>query len=282
VLTILHASDLQCGRPYRPHAADALVRLAHDVGPDVVVIAGDLTQRAKRREYATAVSLIERLPRVPVVVTPGNHDVPLWRVWERVFAPYLNWRRTFGSALDTATRVPGATVVALNSSAPRRAIVGGRLDARQLDFAARAFADASDADTRVLVVHHHFVPTPAGDGGRPLPSAEKLARSIEEMGVDLVLGGHVHQAHIRSSSDLTGSSAPGVPLVACGTTTSRRGRGPEASRNSLNVVRIGAADIEVRPHLLEPGGEAFVPSPPVVLPRPRRHRVGTASPRLET
>lgn len=268
-LTILHASDLQCGRPYLPRAADALVRLAGRLEPDAVVIAGDLTQRAKAREYRAAKALMERLPRVPTVVTPGNHDVPLYRVWERLFAPYRNWRTHVASELDTVTRVAGATLVALNSSAPLRAIVAGHIDEQQVELARTAFAAAPTGDLRVLVIHHHFVPTPDGKGGRPLPGAAALARAFESMGVDLVLGGHVHRTQVRTSRDLVPGDGPGVPLVACGTTTSRRGRGPEAGRNSLNVVRLGPRDIEITPYLLGPGDGDFRSTDPIVLPRPQ-------------
>lgn len=268
MLTVLHTSDLQCGRPFRPDAADALIRLAHSASPDVVVVAGDLTQRAKRREYAVARSVLDRLPSVPVVVTPGNHDVPLFRLWERIALPYRNWRAAINPELNSVTSIRGATFVALNSSAPRRAIVNGRVDGPQLRFARTAFESASGTDVRALVIHHHFVPVPDRTDGRPLPGAADLAAEIESMEVDLVLGGHVHQTHITSTSDLLGDrDRPGVPLITCGTTTSWRGRGPETDLNSLNVVTIHEDRIEVLPHLRADGGADFEPREPVVLPR---------------
>jgi len=92
------------------------------------------------------------------------------------------------------------------------------------------------------------------------------------MGVDLVLGGHVHHLNVTTSRALLPESGrAGIPLVASGTTTSRRGRGPEAGRNSLNVVRVGTREIEVVPHFLEPGEEAFLPATPILLERPRLH-----------
>jgi len=272
MLTLLHTSDLQCGRPFRPHASEALVRFAHRLGPDVVVIAGDLTQRAKVREFRTAKALIERLPAVPVLVTPGNHDVPLYRIWERALAPYRNWKAFMSPDLNVAVRHPGATFVTLNSSAPHRAIVNGRLDASQLEMAQRAFAAAPGADARVLVIHHHFVPAPDAGAGPPLPGARGLVEAFEAMGIDLVLGGHVHETHVSTSRALlAGRDGPGVPLVACGTTTSRRGRGAEKGINSLNVVRLGAQEVEVVPHLLANGAADFLPMEPIRIPR---HRAG--------
>jgi hypothetical protein len=89
------------------------------------------------------------------------------------------------------------------------------------------------------------------------------------MQVDLVLGGHVHRTQVRTSRDLAPGSSDGIPLIACGTTTSRRGRGPEEGLNSLNVVRVRPRDVEVRPHVLQVGASDFEPVDPIVLPRGR-------------
>lgn len=268
MLTVLHASDLQCGRPYRPAAGDALVAKAEETDPDVIVLSGDLTQRAKKREYALVRSLLDRLPAVPTIVTPGNHDVPLFRVVERAFMPYRNWRRSISPVLDTVKRVDGATFVALNSSAPRRALVNGRIDDDQVDFARSAFEAAPEGDVRALVIHHHFVRVADRTDGRPLPRAKELVASFEAMGVDFVLGGHVHQTHLYTSSHLLGERAePGLPFITCGTTTSWRGRGAEEDLNSLNLIRVGPQEIEVTPHLMDESGPGFEAQAPVVLPR---------------
>jgi len=262
----------QVGTPYRPEVARAFLGLARSLAPDLVVIAGDLTQRAKAREYRVVRAFLDELAPLPVVVTPGNHDVPLYRFWERLLTPYAKWRRFVGAELDTVTRIPGATVVALNSSAPRRAIVGGRIHASQVALARNAFRDAASDDARILVVHHHFLPTPDGLGGRPLPGAAELLRSFEDMGVDLVLGGHVHQTHLRTSREVVSGSGEGIPLVACGTTASSRGRGPETGVNSLNLVHLDGEGVEVVPHRFDPARDLFVPGPT------RTFRGGAASP----
>lgn len=256
-LTVLHTSDYQIGRPYLPKAADAMIELAESVGPDVVVASGDLTQRAKRSEFEGARELLDRFGDVPVVVTPGNHDVPVYRALERFTTPYRNWRRFSGSPeLDTVTRVPEATFVALSSAAPYRAVVSGRLRARQMAFAHRVFRQAPVEHHRIVVVHHHFVPVDGGGAGRPLSGAVELLEEFEAMGVSAILGGHVHQLHMHPSSILTGS-ARSVPVLSTGTATSRRGRGAEAAMNSLSVLRFSDAEVEVTPYEREVGGGAF-------------------------
>ncbi len=269
-MLLLHGSDLQIGKPYRPGAAEAFLEAVRTLEPELIVVSGDLTQRAKVREFRTARAFLDALEETaPVVVTPGNHDVPLYRVWERLLAPYRNWRRFIATELDSVLRAGPATVVALNSSAPRRAIVGGRLDSEQIDFARRAFASAPSGDARIVVVHHHFVPTPTGDGGRPLPGARALLEAFEQMGVDLILGGHVHQTHITTSRALVEGDGPGIPIVACGTTASSRGRGPEEGRNTLDVLRMETGRIEVVPHLFDPERGRFVAGEPRTFPRVR-------------
>jgi 3',5'-cyclic AMP phosphodiesterase CpdA len=269
-MVILHGSDLQVGRPFLPDRAEAFLGLARGLAPDLVVVSGDLTQRAKSGEYRMARELLTALQPLPVVVTPGNHDVPLYRVWERAVVPYRNWRRFISADLDSVTRLDGATVVALNSSAPRRAVVGGRLDRRQLSLARRAFVDVGESDHRILVVHHHWVPTPDRSGGRPLPGAASLLRELETMGVDLVLGGHVHQTHLSTSRALVPGEEPGVPLVACGTTTSSRGRGPEAGANTSNVIRVEGSGVEIRPHRFDSRTRRFEPVGALTFPLPGR------------
>ena len=104
-LKILHGSDLQVGKPFRPRAAEAFRRLALEVEPHLIVVSGDLTQRAKQREFRAAWEFLQRLPTVPLVVTLGNHDVPLYRVWERVLLPYWHWSREIPRDRDSVAQV---------------------------------------------------------------------------------------------------------------------------------------------------------------------------------
>jgi len=271
-LTVFHASDFQVGTPYLEHAAAAMVRLFEAVAPDVVVVSGDLTQRAKVSEFALARRVLDEFGEtVPIVLTPGNHDVPLYRFLERLVIPHRNWRRFAGiDALDTVTRVEGGTFVALNSSAPRRAIVNGRIDDEQLDFARRAFEESPEGDVRVVVTHHHFVSAPGGEGGAPLPRASLIVNAFSDMEVDAVLGGHVHQLHLSTSAELGGTSPPPLPILATGTATSRRGRGIETGWNSICVHRFSSEGLTVMPYRREPDGAEFEPLAPVTFDLRRR------------
>jgi len=267
MLKILHASDLQVGKPFRARAGEAFIQLAFDIKPHFIVVSGDLTQRAKRTEFRAAWALLKRLPTVPLVVTPGNHDVPLFRFWERVLFPYWHWNRQIPRDRDSVAQVAGSVIVGLDSASPLRAIVNGRISRGQLAFARKQFEGAPRGAVRVLVIHHHFVRPPGGEGGAPLPGAQGILRQVEDMGVDLVLGGHVHASNVATSRDLIPGEGTGVPLITAGTTTSRRGRGEERRRNSANLVHVFDDRVDVIPHFFESRGAGFEPGPSTSVAR---------------
>lgn len=274
MVTLVHASDIHFGKPHLPHVAEAFLASVRSVDPHAVVVSGDLTQRAKDHEFRAAAEYLEALAEagsapVPVVVTPGNHDVPLYRVVERVFEPYRNYRRHIARELDTVTRIPGMTLVALNSSAPRRAIVNGRLDREQLDFAREAFRGSPPSDVKVLVAHHHLAPAPDYEGDNPLPGAKQVLESLKEMGVEMVLGGHLHRGYIVNSLDVyPGEDRDhGVVVVHSGTTTSARGRARERLKNSFNVIHVAGDHLDITHHTFHPEDGVFRPLSRHLFPR---------------
>ncbi|MBT8336143.1 MAG: metallophosphoesterase [Gemmatimonadetes bacterium] len=271
-MDFVHASDIHFGEPHRPAAAEAFIEAAHRLDPDAVVISGDFTQRAKVAEYEAAAAFLERLPDVPTVVTPGNHDVPVYRIFERLLAPHRNYRQYISDELDSVTRIQGATFVSLDSTAPHTAIVNGRIRRRQLDFAREAFAASPPEDVRILVAHHHFAPAPDYEGDRSMPGARNVLDALTEMGVELVLGGHLHRAYIGNSLDVFPGRRrdQGVTIVQSGTTTSGRGRAREREKNSFNRIRIGSRAVEITHYMLFEQTGRFEPFSLHAFPRRRQ------------
>lgn len=264
VFTILHGSDLHFGRPHAPEAATDFLTLAHAVSPDLIALSGDFTQRARNREYEAAAAYLKRLPQVPMVVTPGNHDVPLYRLWERASAPFRNYRRWIAAELDSEHDLGGAVVVALNTTTPDRTIVNGNVDDEQLERAEAAFARAGNGGLRALVVHHALVGAPGGDRIAALPRARRIVDRLAGMGVELVLFGHLHRAFI--SVGVPNADSP-VLLVCSGTTASDRGRGREKGKNSCNLVRVTNDRIAVTRYLRSSSTDGFRPVARETFPR---------------
>ena len=264
-MIIFHASDIHFGKPHLPELSEALVRFVHDLGPDAAVISGDLTQRARAGEYRDARTFLDALAPTPLITTAGNHDVPLYRIWERVFAPYRNYRSIIGPDLDAVLDIEGkgvpggARFVALDSSAPRRAIVNGRVTARQLEFADESFAAAPAGALRVLVVHHNLVDPGDGPKAPPLRGAGRILDRLPRWGVDLVLSGHIHRSYLGGGGEGAGPDG-GVPVILAGTASSNRGRGRERGRNSFNLIRVGESGIEAKVYLYSRDAGGFQPA----------------------
>ena len=268
MIRILHGSDIHFGKPHVPRVADALQEAARTLDPDIIVLSGDFTQRAKIREYEEARRFLDALPDIPRVVTPGNHDVPLYRGWERALSPLRNYKRYIHPDLDVVTRIEGATFVSLNSAAPYTAIVNGRVLARQVAFAREAFAASPRGDLRFVVVHHALVPAPDGEDDRPLAGAGRVVDALADMEVEMVLSGHLHRGFVASSRDVR----PHGPhreflIVHSGTTTSNRGRVREAGRQSLNLVLIDDTAIQVHHYSYVESAGGFVPDIVHAYPR---------------
>jgi len=272
VLTLLHVSDLHFGPPFVPRVGDALLAFAYSVEPDLIVASGDFTQRARPEQFRAARDYLDTLPQVPLIVCPGNHDVPLYRLWERIFSPHRHYKQYISEELNGVTRVDGATIVTLDSTAPRRAITNGRISRWQLEFCERAFAEAPEQDARIVVTHHHFAPAPDYEGGEVMPKAKRAIDSFTSQRVDLILGGHLHRAYIGNSLDVYPGAdrEHGIIIVQSGTSTSRRGRAREREKNSVNVIRIGDEVVRVTHYMYFDDAAGFAPVSRHIFPRSDR------------
>jgi DNA repair exonuclease SbcCD nuclease subunit len=226
---------------------EAVLRSAVDLAPDVIVVSGDLTQRAKCEQFQQAREFLDRLPDVPLVIVPGNHDVPLYRVRERWSNPHGLYREYIRDKLNDVLHVDGAVIVSLDSTAPHTAITNGRIRRAQLDFCTQALAGTPEDAARIVVAHHHFAPAPDTERDSSMPQAKRAINHFTDLGVDLILGGHLHRAYIGNSLDLYAGKhrERGIIIVQSGTTTSRRGRAREREKNTFNLIQVGPEMLQV-------------------------------------
>ena len=261
-LRILHISDLHFGPPFVHEVAEEALRSAHVIDPDVIVISGDLTQRARRDQFLAAREFLNRLPEVPMLVIPGNHDVPLYRVMERFNNPHGLYREIISDDLNPVLRLDSAVIVGLDSTAPRSAISNGRIHAWQLEFCEQVFSEAPPDATRIVVAHHHFAPAPDYLHDQTMPKSKRAIMCFVEQDVDLILGGHLHRSYIGNTLDFYPGShrERGIIIAQSGTTTSRRGRGREQEKNTFNVIEIFSETIDITHHLYFDDRHGFVPT----------------------
>lgn len=267
---ILHISDIHFGPPHRRELSDEIVAWVERDRPDLVVVAGDLTQRAKPEQFREAREFVDRLAS-PWIAVPGNHDVPMYRFWERLFARYRAYRRHFDPELEPVFEDEELFVVGVNT-AYNWTIDGGRMTGSQVRRLATRLADAPDHKLKIVVAHHDLVPPPRFDEPSVMANAEAAMRVIAEGGAELVLSGHRHQAYVERSDAYYPSATPPVLLVHSGTTSSDRGRGSEKAANSCFWIETDASTVLLSERRWDPSTERF-------LERSRRlHPRRTASP----
>lgn len=248
---ILHVSDLHVGTREDPEVERALVRLAGELRPDVVVASGDLTDRGRPAEHDRAHAFLASLG-APVVAVPGNHDLP-YAVPQRFASPWRRFERVWGSTEPTHASA-ALHVVGLNSARPYRH-QSGRLTDAQLRRAASRLASAAPGAYRVVVLHHHMIGAPwRAARKRPVARRNHVLRELVGAGADLIVAGHIHQAAVseRHEFEVVGGAPEVVVSVAPGFGRPRPHRLGEA--RGLHVYEIDDRSLTVHTHVWADGG----------------------------
>lgn len=227
---LLQISDTHFGTEQAP-VVDALARLTRQQQPDVLVLSGDITQRARPAQFRAARAFVDRLG-VPVLAVPGNHDIPLFDLWTRLRSPYGRYTAAFGTDLEPVHRSPDLLVVCVNTTRPWRHR-HGEVSALQVDRVARLLESAEPAQLRVVVVHQPAAAARAEDRPDRLRGHAVALQRWAEAGADLVIGGHIHLPYVLP---LHGLARP-LWVVQAGTAVSSRVR--EGVPNSVNLLRWG-------------------------------------------
>lgn len=269
---ILHISDLHFGPPFVPAVGEALLQAIPGLGPDAIVVSGDLTQRARRDQFEQARRYFDRLSDYPMLIIPGNHDVALWRLFERFFKPHELYCEIISPDLNPVLEVGNAVLVGLDSTAPRRSISNGRLDRQQLRHSEKVFAVVPENKVRIVVAHHQFAPGHDRVFDVSMPGARRAIDCFVEQKVEMILGGHLHRSYIGSSLDFFPGHHRdrGVIIVQCGTTTSSRGKGRERNENTFNLIETGAQTLTITHYLFFEEVGKFAPLSKHKFPRPGR------------
>lgn len=228
---ILHLSDVHFGA-VDDRLVQPMLDLAVALRPDLTVISGDLTQRARPAQFAEARAFANRLPG-PVLVVPGNHDMPLWNLPLRLAAPLLRYRRAFGAEVEPGMVLPDAVVQGVNSANPF-VWKSGRLTKGAARRLATAFSATPEGAFRVAVIHH--APVPAADG-TPADMAKPVAvlAALAAAGTDIVLSGHTHMPHSGFAE-----TAAGVLFLQVGTAISTRRK---TGANDVSLIELGPASV---------------------------------------
>ncbi len=240
-MRLVQISDTHFGTEL-PEVMAALRRAVVDLAPELVLLCGDITQRARPPQFAAARRFMDSMPQSAArIAIPGNHDMPLFDLWARAFWPYRNYERAFG-ARESSWSAHGVYVLALDATHQLRkdgALPESRLRAQ---LAAAAAARAPE-DLFIVAAHQPLWTAWDQDRRRTLLHRKQTARLLAEARVDLVLSGHVHVPLIETSAVCDVALPWQFVLSGSGTAVSHRTR--VGAPNSFNLIAFDGAELTV-------------------------------------
>ncbi|HVT91006.1 MAG TPA: metallophosphoesterase [Tepidisphaeraceae bacterium] len=246
--TIAHISDLHFGR-VDPAIADGLAEDLVNRKPSLVVVSGDLTQRARQWQYQAASNFLARLPK-PQLIVPGNHDIPLYDVTRRFLFPLEKYQKYITKDLWPVYKDEEMLVIGLNTARSFTFRLGGfwkdgRIDPDQLIELRRRMGEASSGVFKVLVTHHPFIPPSDHYAADVVGGAQAALEVLEQSGVELLLAGHLHLGYHGDVRGHYESANRSILSIQAGTATSTRRRDMPNAYNWI-TIQPDNVNIEVR------------------------------------
>lgn len=231
-LRIVQISDSHFGTVL-PGVTDGLLATIRNLQPDLVVLSGDITQRARPSQFREAYNFSEQLRPIPFIAVPGNHDIPLFNVFGRLFDPYKGFQTNFKNQLEKDFDHGDVVIVGLNSTSRWRHVQGA-FDLERLK--RRLDRIEPRHKVRIAVFHHPLDCRQEEDLKNLIKCRDQVMQILSERGIDLVVGGHIHDPHVSLSRARYPEIQRALVLGVAGTCTSWRTRGDVP--NSFNLIDV--------------------------------------------
>ena len=230
---------------------EPLIATIIKIEPNLVVVSGDLTQRARSHQFKEARAFLDRLPK-PQIVVPGNHDVPMHNVFARFLQPLSKYRRYITDDLWPFYSDDEIAVLGVNT-ARSLTIKGGRVNEMQVARMRESFAISMNTGVKILVTHHPFDLPEGHDESQLVGRARMAMEALASCGADVFLAGHLHVSHTSHSAKRYQIKGHSALVIQAGTATSTRGRGEAISFNLIHVdsLHITVERLEWRPESAE-------------------------------
>lgn len=229
---ILQVSDPHFGTE-QPPVVEALIELSHQLSPDLLVLSGDITQRARAAQFSAAAAFVQRL-RVPhLLAIPGNHDLPLFDLATRALDPYAGFKQVFGAELEPTWRSADCLVLGVKTTRRYRH-VDGEISSEQRVRVARELRKATPAQLRVVVLHQPVAVPRHSEDKNVVHGHAEAVKAWSRAGADVILAGHIHLPFAIPLHESAGLPRP-IWAINAGTAVSHRVR--HDAGNSVNVLR---------------------------------------------
>lgn len=227
MIRILHLSDLHFGTE-RDGIVEELQKTITQLKPDIKIISGDITQRARISQYEMASQFLQDLGKEDLICVPGNHDISLYNLIERFCYPYKKYQLYINKSLIQAYLQNEIAIIGVNSVTPYKAMSGFVTD-DELKNVMSFFQLLTQKTFKIVVMHHNLIKS---ERHKIINNAEKIISLFSRCGVNLILSGHIHDAKVEL---LSHASHHNMYVITAGTAISTRTTAP----NSFNVIDVG-------------------------------------------
>lgn len=241
-MILIHLSDTHFGTEMLP-VQTALIDLLNQSPPDLILLTGDITQRATPAQFAMAARFIQQLPQCPLLAVPGNHDISSHNLWERFIQPYAAFNAVFGSELEPSFENEQLLLVCVNSTRRYRQ-KDGEINATQIDAVEARLRATPNDKLKILATHHPFDVVLRRDHKNRIHNAHEALKRWASVGLDLVMGGHIHYPFFAPLHGRYHTLTRQVWIAQAGTAISRRIR--DGKPNSFNRLVVGTTLAETR------------------------------------
>jgi 3',5'-cyclic AMP phosphodiesterase CpdA len=231
--TVIQISDTHFGTE-QPPVVEALVDLVRQQAPSLLIVSGDITQRARSAQFRAARVFIDSLAVPHMLVIPGNHDIPLFDVFTRVFRPYAKYAREFGSTLEPVHDSDDLLAITVNTTRRYRH-VDGEVSQAQIARVSDLLKAARPQQLRIVVTHQPVCVMRPQDEENLLRGHKPAVHAWAAAGADLIMGGHIHLPYVCPMHETLQTGARRLWAVQAGTAVSSRIR--HEAGNSVNIVR---------------------------------------------
>jgi 3',5'-cyclic AMP phosphodiesterase CpdA len=233
-MKIIHLSDLHFGTE-RSGVVDLLISDIKTLKPDIIIVSGDLTQRALTSQFHAAKYFLNRISTNNIVCVPGNHDISLYNLIERFFYPFSKYQRFINENLSPYYCKDDLAILGINSVTPFKPM-GGFVTQQQLDYVRNFFQVNINSKIKIIVMHHNLI---RSERHKIINDSEKIISVFADCQVNLVLSGHIHYAYIEQLRKKT--IQHNMYIVTAGTPISTRTAAP----NSFNIIELNETEFKL-------------------------------------